>query len=269
MIRVMIAEDEKIEREALRMLIETYYGEDIQLVYEASTGKELLQQARKFKPQIVLMDIQMPQLDGLEAAEQLKQMDPDIEIVFLTAFSYFEYAQKAITIGALDYLVKPFSNQKFFSVMDTVIGKIREKQHFYKEQNFLHEQLNRLKRMLDMHGITSEVPEKNHEDQIVVLVKRYMEKNLAEDISLEKVAKEIGMSPYYLSRYFKKEDGTNFKDYMIKIRMDRAKFLLCNHRLNVQETALQVGYSDPNYFSRAFKKHTGLSPTEYTELYFD
>jgi len=111
MIRMMIAEDEKIERDALRVLVETHYSHKLMIVYEAATGKDILEQTEKYNPHIILMDIQMPQMNGLEAAESIKQNLPEAEIVFLTAYSYFEYAKKAIKIGASDYLVKPYSNQ--------------------------------------------------------------------------------------------------------------------------------------------------------------
>ncbi|AOY76073.1 response regulator [Clostridium formicaceticum] len=97
-------------------------------------------------------------------------------------------------------------------------------------------------------------------------VKAYVRENYKNDISLNDVADYIALSPYYLSRLFKKVEGENFKDYLIKIRMEKAKQLLREEKKSIKETALEVGYYDPNYFSRAFKKYAGVPATEYTKL---
>jgi two-component system, response regulator YesN len=263
MIRMMIAEDEKLERESLRLLIETNYADRIKIVYEAGMGNEAVEQAKRLRPNLILMDIHMPQMNGLEASEIIKQTLPDTEIVILTAYSYFEYAKRALHVGAADYLVKPISNKDFFTMIDRQIENIESKRKQNVEQNHLHEQIFKLTNLLEHYGIDTALPDLVNEDQIVELVKRYIDSNLAEDISLEKVSKEIGMSTFYLSKYFKKTEGINFKDYVIKARMEKAKFLLSFKSLNVQETAMRVGYPDPNYFSRAFKKYTGQSPSEF------
>ncbi|HBR34223.1 MAG TPA: hypothetical protein DD734_06290 [Firmicutes bacterium] len=98
---------------------------------------------------------------------------------------------------------------------------------------------------------------------LLMLAIDYIERNYQKDLSLEDVSSFIQISPFYLSKIFKKEVGVNFIDYLTKIRLQKAKEFLADPRLNIKDICYQVGYKDPNYFTRVFKKNTGLTPTEY------
>ncbi len=91
----------------------------------------------------------------------------------------------------------------------------------------------------------------------------YLEEHYAQEVSLEEVAEFIQISPFYLSKLFKKELGENFSDYLTAIRMKKAKEILVDPLSNIKEASYKVGYKDPNYFARAFKKSFGLTPSEY------
>lgn len=100
---------------------------------------------------------------------------------------------------------------------------------------------------------------------IVQMAKEYIKENFAKDISLDEVSREVNISPYYFSKVFKEEAGINFIDYLTEIRMEQAKKLLQQKNLSMKEICVAVGYGDPNYFSRTFKKNVGVTPTEYKE----
>lgn len=100
---------------------------------------------------------------------------------------------------------------------------------------------------------------------VVKRAKEYIELNYAKDIDLDGVSKYLQISPYYFSKLFKKKTGKNFIEYLTQIRIEHAKVLLSNSSMSMKEICMEVGYSDANYFSRAFKKNVGLSPTEYKE----
>ena len=104
-----------------------------------------------------------------------------------------------------------------------------------------------------------------HENQIVVKAKDYIQKNFQNDLSLDEVSRQLDLSMYYFSKLFKEETGNNFVEYMTNLRMEKAKELLQKDELSMKEICSAVGYSDPNYFSRIFKKNTGATPTEYRE----
>ncbi len=95
--------------------------------------------------------------------------------------------------------------------------------------------------------------------------KAYINENYQNDISLDDVSREVDISPYYFSKLFKEETGENFIEYVTNVRIEQAKQLLSSSRLSMKEICAQVGYADPNYFSRIFKKTVGVTPTEYKE----
>lgn len=95
--------------------------------------------------------------------------------------------------------------------------------------------------------------------------KAYIEENFTADLSLENLAKQIGISPYYLSKLFKELEGINYIDYLTKLRIGYAKKELAESEKSIKEICCDTGYSDPNYFSRIFKKWTGITPTEFRE----
>ena len=108
---------------------------------------------------------------------------------------------------------------------------------------------------------------KKHEysNSVIERAKEYIEKNFKKDISLDEVSQEVDMSSYYFSKLFKEVSGYNFIEYVTNMRIDRAKELLSDGRLSMKEICMEVGYGDPNYFSRIFKKCVGVTPTEFRE----
>lgn len=104
-----------------------------------------------------------------------------------------------------------------------------------------------------------------HTNDLIRQAKEYIDSHFQKDMSLDDVSRELNISPYYFSKLFKEETGENFVEYVTGRRMDRAKQLLKNPEKSIKEICIEVGYSDPNYFSRIFKKYQGVSPTEYKE----
>ena len=100
---------------------------------------------------------------------------------------------------------------------------------------------------------------------VISKAKIYINLHFGRDITLDDVSREVDISPYYFSKLFKEETGENFIEYLTNIRIDKAKELLSETELSMKEICAQIGYSDPNYFSRAFKKNVGVTPTEYKE----
>ncbi len=517
LLKLLIAEDEALERKALRFLLNKYFSESIEIVDEVSNGRDAVDKAILLKPHIVLMDIHMPIMEGLEASSIIKKNCIETEFIILTAFNYFDYAKKAIHIGVSDYLLKPFSNDEFVSSLNKVINKINSKNSMINKNNELkrthkksspyverqmlaniaygvtlgENQFNDYRDILSIDSVkfcciilkledkkifnknnivviknklsilfpkivgglclndivlfifdeavdskilsrgfeellinlredfklnydailsigtsttnegwnqlylsykdakrcfeisenknswcktevlknTNNVNEVNHilsgfiinEDlngainemdiilsnllsrsesfdlliakktilgildrvykdidefigkdfksfdkdiiineladlrefsdlknyvtmvlknlisyissykkskniDVVEKTKEYIEKNYMHDLSLDKLAQHVSMSSFYLSRIFSKVEGTSIKIYIIKIRMEKAKGLLIEGNKSVKQIAFEVGYVDQNYFSKAFKKYTNISPKEYCNL---
>ena len=100
----------------------------------------------------------------------------------------------------------------------------------------------------------------------VEAARAYIQNNYSRDISLDEVSQTVNISPYYFSKIFKEDVGEGFVEYLTRIRMDRARELLTTTEYSMKEICSMVGYADPNYFSRSFKKNVGVTPTEYKQL---
>ncbi len=147
--KLMIAEDEAIERKALNFLLKKYYKDKIEVICQCQNGRETVSNALRYRPNIILLDINMPIMGGLEAAEEIKKHLKDVEIIILTAFSYFEYAKKAIKLNVSEYLLKPISNDEFCNAIDNVIDKLSQTREIVYRQRELKNNLESMKPFLE------------------------------------------------------------------------------------------------------------------------
>ena len=115
--KLLVAEDELIERKVLCRTLQKYLGDLISL-YEAKNGREALEIFAREAPQVAVLDIEMPGLTGLEVARKIRETDKNCAILFLTGFDKFDYARQAISVRALDYLLKPYREEKLFQLAD-------------------------------------------------------------------------------------------------------------------------------------------------------
>jgi two-component system response regulator YesN len=139
--KLLIVDDEQIERDALKHVIEKHCG-NVQIVAVAMNGKDAIEKAEMYKPDIIFMDIKMPGINGLEAAKQIKTALADCKIVFLSAFNYFDYAQKAIEVGAAHFILKPVSNDQVVDVIDRVTLLIETEKNNKQKGEQVAEKLN-------------------------------------------------------------------------------------------------------------------------------
>ena len=154
MLKILIVEDEDFERKALRYLINIHYPEQNFLISEASNGREALDQTILFKPDIVLMDINMPVMDGLEASDKIKEINKEIEIIILSAYDQFEFARRAIKSGASDYLVKPFTESEFLLSLNGIIEGIRYRKQQILKQMYIRENYDKAIPFIEKELIT-------------------------------------------------------------------------------------------------------------------
>ena len=250
MIKILIADDEGPEREMLGRICNEKMEEEVELRF-AENGSIAVTIATLWHPDIILMDIEMPVLSGLEASKQILNVYPDTKIIVITAYSLFSYARDAVKLGVSDYILKPVDS-------DDVVKAVR--------QAFLQ-----LEAIRQLKAVANEFSEPIEEDstgdkanQIIQRVKKYIQHNyMTYDLSLDTVSDILNINPSYLSSLFKKCTGVNFVDYITDIRIRNAKKLLSDPLRSASEIADIVGYESASYFSRAFKKNTGMTPTEY------
>lgn len=128
MLRLMLADDEQFERDYLEKVVRESYPTLLDIVCKASDGMELLEKLEACEPQIVLLDVKMPRLDGLETAKRIQEKFPDIQIIIVSAYGDFAYAKQAMKLGISEYLLKPYLDSELREVLDRVIVRIRDRE---------------------------------------------------------------------------------------------------------------------------------------------
>ncbi len=422
MYKLLLADDEGIVTDSLRFIIEKKFPDKFEIEI-AKTGRQVIEMAEVFRPDIAFMDIQMPGINGIEAMKELRQSNPSIVLIIMSAYDKFEYAREAINLNVLDYLNKPFNKDMIADVLKRAIAKIDELREKRSNELLIREKMESVIPMIETGFIYSILFQENYgneadkyrsllsidenkgfmivieargendkedtgpvgagiriqpkyerirelikgslncivgpllsnkiicfisikddsqdnsesesflekakklsdelsektgtefrigigparplrslyesyslaldalgfsEGQIVhandlprghrssgdtnkkgestaQTAKRYIEENYVKDISLDDVAGYVEVSPFYLSRTFKEETGETFMEYLTSLRMKKAMELMKDPDYSIKDICTAVGYSDPNYFSRIFKKSEGLTPTEYRE----
>ncbi|WP_035283153.1 MULTISPECIES: response regulator [unclassified Clostridium] len=433
MMKILLADDEKYDRETVKHIIKQNFSEKLE-VYEAKNGREAIELSESIRPDMVIIDIKMPGIDGIQALKEISVTLPNLYSIILTAYDYFDFAQEAVKINVKEYLLKPFTKEEIVEKITAGIrwvqkeqnkrkSEIEDKEKIYTLLPVLENQLSdliindKLKgidygmylRYLNMNFVNSyamvisikdkyafkdisriekdeikikigeyikeyinrkykcignyvfyeeltyfiqienenisdfknlkidlafnirreikkrfdvsiraglgetfdsveqivesyrqatkclvynsdnvniiyidDVNDKLAKDQFITNVKEnknrntnkikmklfedvkdFIRENIETELELEKVANNFGLSVYYFSRTFKEVTGINFSDYVNKCRIDIAKELLSNGEMNVKEVCYKVGYNDPNYFSKVFKKYEGVSPVNF------
>lgn len=263
--KVLLADDEQIERMALAKRLHKHFGDSL-VIWQAADGNEAVRLCFKERCQIVIMDISMPELNGVEAAEQIRRLDEDCEIIFLTAYDEFSYAKRAIAIHALDYLLKPCEEEELTAVMEEAVGRIQKREQF--------EKLHMEQEMPEETG--AEMPEPDLEEepdepdrlgQAAEKIRRYIRKNYMKDISMQDAARMMNYSDAYFCKLFKQCFDQNFTAYLARFRINEARRLLQDKNASVREVSMLVGYYDANYFAKAFKRIAGMNPSEYRDSF--
>ena len=259
MIRLLIADDEKLEREALAEMVARRFEHEVVLEL-AENGRKAADTAVLWGVDLILMDIEMPGMSGLDAARAVLAQRPGCRVIFVTAYSLFQYAHEAVHLGACDYLLKPVDP-------DELEASIRRAMRQVEAERKLEElaTAKALPEPQDAGAAPAEdaADEDSPAAMVMAQVRRYLEDNYMFDLSLDSVGEILHISPAYLSAQFKKYQKMNFLDCLTELRINAAKKLLADPLRSTAEVASMVGYDDSSYFARAFKKRTGMTPTQY------
>ena len=258
MIRLLIADDERLEREALAEMAARRFEHEL-VLETAENGRKAADSAILWGADLILMDIEMPGMNGLDAARAVLAQRPGCRVIFVTAYSLFQYAHEAVHLGACDYLLKPVDPDELEASIRRAIRQIEAERRL--------EALAPVQPEPEPAPKSEEPPRSEDENSQNALVmdhvRRYLEDNYMFDISLDSVGEILHISPAYLSAQFKKYQKMNFLDCLTELRINAAKELLADPFRSAAEVASMVGYEDASYFARAFKKRTGVTPTQY------
>ena len=248
--RVVVVEDETMARKGIILTID-WSALGCVVVGEAANGEEGAALVERLSPDIVVTDVKMPRMDGVEMIAKLRENGCQAKFIILTAYSDFKYAQSALRLGVSDYLLKPLKDGELELVVRRIQGQEEAlESKAAKEQDMPVFRLN---------------PVKNTKNKYVEQAVQLIREHFREDINISTVAGELEISEGYLSRVFKKETDYTFTTYLSYYRMKVAMELLKEGNLKVYEVADAAGYSDTAYFSAQFKKLIGISPSEYQD----
>ena len=257
MIRLLIADDEKLEREALADMVSRRFEHEV-VIETAENGRKAADTAVLWRAELILMDIEMPGMSGLDAARAVLAQRPGCRVIFVTAYSLFQYAHEAVHLGACDYLLKPVDPDELEASIRRAIRQIETERKL--------EALAPVQPEPEKPDAPAAEPDDTENSQnalVMAHVRRYLEDNYMFDISLDSVGEILHISPAYLSAQFKKYQKMNFLDCLTELRINAAKELLKDPFRSSAEVASMVGYEDASYFAHAFKKRTGVTPTQY------
>lgn len=252
MYTLLIVDDEYLVRRGIKQLVD-YDTLNISEVYEASNGKEALEIFMTHKPGLILADINMPEMNGLELAEKVKAHSPGTKIALITGYDYFDYAVTALKAGVDDYVLKPVSKKDIEALLKKLIQKIQNDKVNFETRELLKE----------VHPTSpGNQEQEGYEEQLSQIIENELGNS---ELSLSFIGERIGLSSGYVSQLFKKLFNAPFKTYIMNKRMDKAKLLLLSTELKNYEIAESLGFEDPNYFSNCFKKVVGMSPGHYRD----
>lgn len=241
MYRILIVDDEYEIRKGLTSFF-PWEMLGYKVAGQAEDGRQALNYLLKYGDRIdvVLADIKMPVMSGIELVEKMREHNIRCKVVLLSAYNDFEFARKALKLDVYDYALKPTEYKNLVQIF------------------------RNLKLHLDQERMTFEVEERpeNYKKRLLQTVVQYMELNYA-TASLEKTAEYVNLSSSYLSTVFKEEMGMGFSEYLIKIKMEKAAKLLMDINYKTYDVSEMVGYSNAKNFARIFKKYYGVSPREY------
>ena len=244
MYRVVLVDDERIIVEGLSRVV-PWEKLGCEVCGTAANGQEGLALIRAVRPDILMTDIRMPNMDGLRMVAALRSEFPRLQITVLTAFREFEYAQTALNLGVCRYLLKPSRMDELNEAIRTMVA--------------------RLDALPPEEAPAGEESGGAAGNFIVRQTLDYMREHCAEHLSLADVADHVYVSQWHLSKLINKHVGQSFFDILGGMRVERAKALLADHSLRIYAIAEQVGYSDVAHFSKSFKRFAGMTPGEYRD----
>lgn len=238
--KVVAADDESYVIEALQKLI-NWRKMNCELLAVVKDGHELINKIEEFEPDIVITDIRMPETNGIEVCRYLYERYPEIQKIILTAYSDFVYAKAAIKYNVCEYVLKvslieelPQAIMKATEQLDLLMQRIKNDE------------------LLELKPLS-----------IVQQIDRYIAENYQKKITLDDIAEKLHVNSSYLSRVYKLRSGKNLFDAIINLRIEAAKDYLLHTELRTYEVSQLVGVEDASYFSKMFKKITGLTPKDF------
>lgn len=242
MYKVLLVDDEPWVLRGVRGFFDTMV-EEYSVVGEAENGRDALALAEREEPDIVITDIRMPDMDGLAFVAALREKNIQAKVIMLSGYAEFEYARRALRLGVGNYLLKPLDRRELRDALEKIKVMIE------KEREVAGQEPAKWEEEIEYSEISAIMADIEH--------------NYTKDFTLNDLAEKYSLSTSHLSGIIKKETGKTFTEHVAERRIKKAEQYLRNERYSVAEVGRLVGYSDYYYFTKWFKKLTGITPSKY------
>lgn len=262
-VKVFICDDEILTCSGIR----DYYDWNSLGALVIGTGKngfEVLDHFLKKGPfDLLITDIRMPGMDGLELVSKLTSLSDTLRVIIISAYDDFEYARKAVKFHIVDdYILKPILPEE---LRKSIINSIQTVRRMKKAIPAPPPDKERHGKNHGEKSGSHKSPGKEHSFLIASALNIIADRYMSADFNLQTLAAELSVSPNYLSAKFKEEAGVVFSYYLNSLRMNKAKDLLGHSYYRVYEITNIIGLNDAKYFDRLFKEYVGVTPKEYRE----
>jgi YesN/AraC family two-component response regulator len=263
-LNVLIVDDEPIIRIGLKTLVDwQQFG--FQHVGEAEDGIEAWDQIDLLQVDIVITDLLMPRMNGLELIRSIQNHSRPIAVIVLSCMDDFSYVKEAMKHGAKDYILKPTMEP---DQLIAILISVREELLRTREMKRQLTSFQDLENQNTVHLIIDDIDdirltEPQTRNPFVMKAFRYMDENYANNISTIDIAAHVRLSRSYISDLYGKETDESLSEALTRIRISKAKKMLRKGELKIYEIAEAVGFLDAKVFAKAFKRLEGCTPREY------
>lgn len=217
---------------------------------EVSNGKDALEVLEKEKFDLIVTDIRMPFVDGIELLREIKKRGIDVCVIFVSSYDEFEYARQGLILGAFDYILKPVDDKKLAAVLERTKQCIAEKKSVTEISRSVSEALHYI-------GKTDD------ENSFIRQLCSYFSENQDRVITMDEAAEHFNFNKDYFGKLFKQNMGVTFSYFSSVVKVEYAKELIATGNYKTYQISEKLGYSSPDYFTKIFKEITGKTPSQF------
>lgn len=247
MTKILIVDDEKFIRLGIEIILKREFADKFDIM-NARNGEEAIELIEGNKIDILITDIKMPKMDGIEMIKNLYKKNALPICIVVSGYGNFEYAQSCIEFGVKNYLLKPIERKKLIEVIKGIVKELKrelKKEDIEEKIYKIDESASKL------------------EEEYIDMAKEYIQKNYYRDLNMAVVSNYISLSYSYFSTIFNRYLNMKFSDYLNYIRVQESKKLLKRCDYKIYEISEKVGYKNSKHFMKMFKKFEKRSPSQY------
>ncbi|OYD08791.1 response regulator transcription factor [Paludifilum halophilum] len=246
---ILIADDEQRTRQGLKKTLDSWSKGQYEIL-AAEDGNQSLEIFNTRKVHLLITDIRMPAMNGLQLLKTVRENGKKPVVLILSGYPDFEYAQEAIRLGVVDYLLKPINKQKLIEAVEQAM-EIEMKN---ERAGYMEKVADKKLWQVERHdGLTPPIKE----------AIQYLNDHVDRPITLKNVADRVHLNASYFSALFKEQTRLTFSEYLTRKRLQLAKSLLLSSSLSIDEIAKKTGYQTAKYFIKIFKNNEGVTPGKY------